>query len=172
MLNDQKSCLGQPGKELSLYNKIKYLNLNIFRTRCCKHLIFQTLIILFNRIHSLKYLRSVTFGSKDNSDQKIRVCGKDSIPLCSQLLYYARAQASSFQASFIKLIVPKYKNQQTRIFPDIKNCVFVKCVLTSTSFLTKHRTAHEEHKQEQEHYTRHFTPRLLQSTRENSYIIV
>jgi len=32
-------------KELSLCNKIKYLNLNIFRTRCCKPLIFQTLII-------------------------------------------------------------------------------------------------------------------------------
>ena len=51
-------------KELSLWNKIKYLNLNIFRTRCCKPLIFQTHIILSNRIHSLKYLRSTTFGSK------------------------------------------------------------------------------------------------------------
>ena len=52
-------------KELSLWNKIKYFNLNIFRTRCCKPLIFQTQIIRSNRIHSLKYLRSVTFGSKD-----------------------------------------------------------------------------------------------------------
>ena len=33
------------GKELSLRNKIKYLNLNIFRTECCKPLIFQTNII-------------------------------------------------------------------------------------------------------------------------------
>ena len=32
-------------KELSLRNKIKYLNHNIFRTRCCKPLIFQTQII-------------------------------------------------------------------------------------------------------------------------------
>jgi len=45
--------------------EIKYLNLNIFRTRCCKPLIFQTQIILSNRIHSLKYLRSATFSSKD-----------------------------------------------------------------------------------------------------------
>jgi len=52
-------------KELSLWNKIKYLNLNIFRIRCCKPLIFQTQIIWSNKIHSLKYLRSATFGSKD-----------------------------------------------------------------------------------------------------------
>ena len=52
-------------KELSLCNKIKYLNLNIFRTRCCKPLIFQTQIIWTNRIHSLKYLRYATFDSKD-----------------------------------------------------------------------------------------------------------
>ena len=43
-------------KELSLWNNINYLNLNIFKTRCCKPLIFQTQIILSNRIHSLKYL--------------------------------------------------------------------------------------------------------------------
>ena len=52
-------------KELSLWNKIKYLNLNIFRTRCCKPLIFQTQIIWSNRIHTLKYLRYATFDSKD-----------------------------------------------------------------------------------------------------------
>ena len=52
-------------KESSLWNKIKYLNLNIFRTRCCKPLIFQTQIIWSNRIHSLKYLRYATFDSKD-----------------------------------------------------------------------------------------------------------
>ena len=52
-------------KELSLWNKIKYLNLNIFRTQCCKPLIFQTQITWSNRIHSLKYLRSSTFGSND-----------------------------------------------------------------------------------------------------------
>jgi len=52
-------------KELSRWNKIKYLNLNSFRTRCCKPLIFQNQIIWSNRIHSLKYLRSATFGSKD-----------------------------------------------------------------------------------------------------------
>ena len=50
---------------IGIENKIKYLNLNILRTRCCKPLIFQTQIIGSNRIHSLKYLRSATFGSKD-----------------------------------------------------------------------------------------------------------
>ena len=43
-------------KELSLRNKTKYLIPNIFRTRWCKPFIFQTQIILSNRIHSLKYL--------------------------------------------------------------------------------------------------------------------
>ena len=52
-------------KELSLCNKIKYLTPNIFSTRWCKLLIFQTQITWFNRIHSLKYPRSTTFGSKD-----------------------------------------------------------------------------------------------------------
>jgi len=63
-------------KELSLWNKIKYLNLNIFRTRCCKPLIFQTQIILSNRIHSLKYLRSATFGSKDTVTRKSEFVAK------------------------------------------------------------------------------------------------
>ena len=52
-------------KELSLCNKIKCLNPNISWTRSWKPLIFQTQIIWFKRIHSLKYLRSTTFGSKD-----------------------------------------------------------------------------------------------------------
>ena len=38
---------------------------HIFKTRCCKPLIFQTQIIWSKRIHSLKNLRSATFGSKD-----------------------------------------------------------------------------------------------------------
>ena len=62
--HDSKDCKKNL-KELSLWNKIKYLNHNIFRTRCCKPLIFQTQIIWSNRIHSLKYLRYATFGSKD-----------------------------------------------------------------------------------------------------------
>ena len=52
-------------KELSLCHKLKYWNPYIFRIQCCKPLIVQTQIIWFNRIHSLKYLRSTTFGSKD-----------------------------------------------------------------------------------------------------------
>ena len=60
-----KNWMTFDAKELSLWNKIKYLNLNIFRTWCCKSLIFQTQIIWSNRILCLKYLRSATFGSKD-----------------------------------------------------------------------------------------------------------
>ena len=63
-------------KELSLLNKIKYLNLNIFRFWCCKPLIFQTQIIWSNRIHSLKYLRSATFGSKDIEIRKSKFVAK------------------------------------------------------------------------------------------------
>ena len=61
---------------MSIWNKIKYLNLNIFRTRCCKPLIFQTLIIWSNRIHSLKYLRSATFCSKDIVIRKSKFVAK------------------------------------------------------------------------------------------------
>ena len=52
-------------KELSLGHKLKYSNPYIFKTRCYKPLIFQTQVIWLNRFHSLKYLRSTTFGSKD-----------------------------------------------------------------------------------------------------------
>ena len=60
----------QQTNELSLCNKVKYLNPNILRNWCCKPLIFQALIIWFNRIYSLKYIRSVTFGSKDIVSRK------------------------------------------------------------------------------------------------------
>ena len=73
-------------KELSVWNKIKYLNLNIFRTRWCKPLIFQTQIIWSNRIHSLKYLRSATFGSKDTVSRKSEFVAK------TQFLYKSICQ--------------------------------------------------------------------------------
>ena len=73
-------------KELSLWNKIKYLNLNIFRARCCKSLIFQTQIIWSNRIHSLKYLRSTTFGSKDKVIRKSEFVAKNQFLLTSCLI--------------------------------------------------------------------------------------
>ena len=63
-------------KKLSLWNKIKYLNHNIFRTQCCKPLIFQTQITWSNRIHSLKYLRYATFGSKDKVIRKSEFVAK------------------------------------------------------------------------------------------------
>ena len=68
-------------KELTLCLKLKYSNSYIFKTWWYKPLIFWTQVIWFNRMHSLKYPRSTTFGSKDYSDLKIRVCGKDLIPL-------------------------------------------------------------------------------------------
>ena len=52
-------------KELSLCHKLKYSNLYILKNWCDKPLIFQIQVIWSNRIHSLKYLRSTTFGFKD-----------------------------------------------------------------------------------------------------------
>ena len=72
-------------KELSLRNKIKYLNLEIFRTRSCKPLIFQTQIFWSNRIHSLKYLRSATFGCKDIVIRKSEFVAKTQF-LCFQIV--------------------------------------------------------------------------------------
>ena len=48
-------------------------------------LIFQTQIFCSNIIHSLKYLRSATLECKD-INYKIRVCGKDPIPLPFHIL--------------------------------------------------------------------------------------
>ena len=49
-------------KELSLCNKSQFSNTYICTTKLCKPLIFQTLIVWYNRNHSLKYLRSTTLG--------------------------------------------------------------------------------------------------------------
>ena len=54
----------------------EHLNHKIFRTRCCKPLIFQTQITWFNRIHSLKYLRYATFGFKDIVIRKLEFVAK------------------------------------------------------------------------------------------------
>ena len=80
-------------KELSLCNKIKYLNLNIFRTRCCKPLIFQILIIWFNRIHSLKYLRSTTFCSKDIVIRKSGFVAKTQFLSCTSSVMFSSAKS-------------------------------------------------------------------------------
>ena len=48
------------GKELSLCNKLKFSNPYILATWWTKSLIFKTQIFLYNRIQSLKYLRSTT----------------------------------------------------------------------------------------------------------------
>ena len=65
-------------KELSLCShKLKFFNPYIIDIRWCKPVIFQTLIIGVHRIHSLKYLRSITSLCRK---LEIGVCGKDSIP--------------------------------------------------------------------------------------------
>ena len=96
-------------KELSIWNKIKYLNLNIFRTRCCKPLIFQTQIIWSNTIHSLKYLRSATFGSKDIVIRKSEFVAKTQL-LCHKLffrlcLYHRDVSSTHFVADSILQVI-------------------------------------------------------------------
>ena len=87
------SCLNNQiyglAKELSFYHKLKFSNLFIFVTWWREPYIFQTEIIRSDRIHSLKYLRSMSMGCKDIRIRKseivaktqfLWVCGKDSIP--------------------------------------------------------------------------------------------
>ena len=50
---------------MSLCHKFKFSNPHISATCWCKPLQFQTSIIWYNNIHSLKYLRSTTVGCKD-----------------------------------------------------------------------------------------------------------
>ena len=66
-------------KELSLCNKIFFSNPNILTTWWCKPLIFKTKIILFSRIHILKYLRSTPLGL--GLGIRTSECVADSIPL-------------------------------------------------------------------------------------------
>jgi len=75
--------ISSPLKELSLCNKPQFSNTYISTTKLCKPLIFQTLIVWYNRSNSLKYLRSYNIGLLRYWDLKIRVCGKDSIPFPS-----------------------------------------------------------------------------------------
>ena len=63
-------------KELSLCHKIRIYNLYIFGTQCRKSLIFQTYIIWSNKIHSLKYLRSMTLESKEIGFRKAEFMAK------------------------------------------------------------------------------------------------
>ena len=67
---------------LDSWQKLQYLQL-----MWCKPLIFQTQLIssgMDSRVHSLKYLRYRTLDYK-YTDQKIRVCDKDSSPLGGEL---------------------------------------------------------------------------------------
>ena len=63
-------------KELSLCHKFWIYNPYFFRTQCRKSLILQTYIIWSNRIHSLKYLRSTTWESKDIGFRKAEFVAK------------------------------------------------------------------------------------------------
>ena len=64
-------------KELSFCHKLKFHNPYIFETSWCKPLLFQTPIILSNRIHSLNVYNTWLQAYRD---QKIRVCGEYSLP--------------------------------------------------------------------------------------------
>ena len=87
---------------MSLCNKIKYLTPNIFRTRCCKPLIFQTLITWFNRIHSWKYLRSTTFGSKDIVIRKSKFVTKTQFLYTSYSNFYQLRLYTAFKIRYLR----------------------------------------------------------------------
>ena len=101
-------------KELSLWNKIKYLILNFFRTRCCKPSFFQTQIIWSNRIHSLKYLRSATFGSKDIVIRKSEFVVKTQFLCLKELAWtlerFIASQSLKVWQSFLKSSMNKEKS--------------------------------------------------------------
>ena len=58
-------------KGIKFLSQLKLSNTDIFTIRWCKPLIFQTYIIWSNIIHSFKYKRSTTFGSKDIEIRKV-----------------------------------------------------------------------------------------------------
>ena len=99
-------------KKLSLWDKIKYLNFNIFGTWCCKPLIFETQIIWSNRIHSLKYLRSAT-----------------QFPISNHIKSY---KIRLFRTSYNQTPIPKWiykvkqcaaqSRRENTCFPDLFSC--------------------------------------------------
>ena len=92
-------------KELSLWNKIKYLNHNIFRTRCFKPLIFH--LILQNSQFEISKVCNIWF--QRYSDQKIRVCGKDSIPL--QLIKNRLKKCKREKCIQLRMVTEKHKHE-------------------------------------------------------------
>ena len=98
-------------------NKIKYLNLNIFRTRFCKPLIFQTQIIWSNRIYSLKNLRSATFGSKDIVIRKSEFVAKTQFLYEDFLHSNKNDKSGGHQKNIFNLWVsPSYKKLLNKIY--------------------------------------------------------
>ena len=63
-------------KELSLCHKLLFYNSYIVAIWWWKPLIFHTCVILWNRIYSLKYLRSMTLGSKEMGFRKAEFVAK------------------------------------------------------------------------------------------------
>ena len=59
--------------KLSFCHKFEYSNFYIFDFCLCKPLIFQTWIILSNRIHILKYQKSTTIVCKDVEIRKSEI---------------------------------------------------------------------------------------------------
>ena len=104
-------------KELSLQHKIKYLNLNIFRTRCCKPLIFQTQIVLCYRIHSLKYLRYATFGCKVIVIRKSEFVAKTQF-LCFVTFSTAKSDVISICAEQIKCHFGIFKTESVNVLSE------------------------------------------------------
>ena len=98
-------------KELSLCHKLWIYNPYIFGTQCRKSLIFQTYIILSNRIHSLKYLRSTTLESKDIGFRKAEFVAK------TQFLCYIPSSSTSLNA-LLKLLPPYIYFLHTEFFSN------------------------------------------------------
>ena len=80
--------ISKPTKELSLCHKFWIYNPYIFGTQCSKFLIFQTYVIWSNRIHSLKYLRSMTLESKDIRFRKAEFVAKTQFLFAVEFFIY------------------------------------------------------------------------------------
>ena len=73
---------------MSLCHKFLFFNTYISTTKLCEPLIFQTRIALYNRSHSLKYLRSTTLGFKDKEIIKSQFVTKTQFLWISMFLLF------------------------------------------------------------------------------------
>ena len=77
-------------KELSFHHKLLFSNHYIFGTRCCRHLIFQTMNYVRSNNHSLKYQRLTSLGRRNIGIRLFQFVAKTQVLSLNSKLYLVK----------------------------------------------------------------------------------